>query len=414
MAEKRCNRDWCEDRVMNSLSSDAERLYSRLRMKVDSHGRYWGAAAVVRDMCLPGMGWGEERVLGCLEELEGLRLIVRYEVGAGTRYLALVNWDGRVRTAPKFPPMVGRPAGWLAGEEDVFLAAVPDGELALEDAGGDGVTGSAAGLRQNCGGSAADLRQNCGGGAAGSPLPSFPPDPPLLPSPLHTIAREGGAGGAAPASPAPLQSPSPVGSGEVEVEESSSAGADERVGVLLGGVLRDVNIQRGSELCVSLGGGVAAPASPAPQGSRRVAPGGEGDVEGSPSPVGSGELEECPAGAGRGRKRAEGEVFGAPPSVEAVYAEMCNSVYFTVGDEERFRRFAEDCFEHYREGRTAGGGLVTNWRRKAVMWIRQEAEKEQRRRVMEEAGRRKAARPVFREDIVPESVTFDGEEVCDA
>ncbi len=404
MAEKRCNRDWCEDGAMNGLSSDAERLYSRLRMKVDSHGRYWGAAAVVRDMCLPGMGWGEERVLGCLEELEGARLLVRYEVGFGTRYLALVNWDGRVRTRAQHPPMVGRGEAWLAGEEDVFLAAVPEGELALvvvsNDAGDVCVTRDAAGLRRICGDSAADLRQNCGGNAAGSPLPSSPPDPPFYPSPLHTFAREGGTGVAAPAEPAPLESPSPCGSGEMEAEESSSAGADERVEELLDGVLINVNVMRGSELCGCMGGVVAAPAEPAP-------------LE-SPSPVGSGEGEVCPAGAGRGRKRAEGEVFGAPPSADAVYWEMRNSMFFRQEDEEMVMRCAEDCYEHYREGRTAGGGLVTNWRRKAVVWLRQEVEKVARRRVLDEVEGRRAARPVFREDIVPESVSFDGEGVCDA
>lgn len=99
--------------------------------------------------------------------------------------------------------------------------------------------------------------------------------------------------------------------------------------------------------------------------------------------------------------------FDVPGSVEEVLAEMRNGLHYSEREDERVRMLATDFYEHYKDGRTAGGGLLKNWRYKAKVWLQENARKWQKERLREEQkGRGRAAGQGVREDIVIDAEGF--------
>lgn len=99
--------------------------------------------------------------------------------------------------------------------------------------------------------------------------------------------------------------------------------------------------------------------------------------------------------------------FDVPESVEEVFAEMRNCLHYTEQEDERVKDLAEKFFRHYEDGRTAGGGLLKNWRYKAQVWLQENARKWQKERMREEQkGRGRAAGQGVREDIVIDAEGF--------
>ncbi|WP_218823886.1 hypothetical protein [Akkermansia muciniphila] len=99
--------------------------------------------------------------------------------------------------------------------------------------------------------------------------------------------------------------------------------------------------------------------------------------------------------------------FDVPGSVEEVLAEMRNGLHYSEREDERVKDLAEKFFRHYEDGRTAGGGLLKNWRYKAQVWLQENARKWQKERMREEQkGRGRAAGQGVREDIVIDAEGF--------
>jgi len=92
---------------MDSLSAETERLFHRLVVTVDDHGRFDADARVVLAECFPlRVGrWKPMKVEGWLQELVEVGTVVLYEIN-GRRYGFFPGWSlyQRVRTTKsKFP-----------------------------------------------------------------------------------------------------------------------------------------------------------------------------------------------------------------------------------------------------------------------------------------------------------------------
>ena len=206
-----------------------------------------------------------------------------------------------------------------------------------------------------------------------SPLsPSSPPTPPLSsPAPPHLSARgraragEGRLGGDLEVSgvddgeAAPPQLP----------DSDESGGISDTRGGVVADLLNSVNVFRASELPFK---------------------------------------DEGAGGVSRRPKRGAGVyAFDVPESVEEVLTEMRNCLHYTEREDERVKDLAEKFFRHYEDGRTAGGGLLKNWRYKAQVWLQENARKWQKERMREDQkGRGRAAGQGVREDIVIDAEGF--------
>lgn len=343
-------RDWCQEVEMDELSSTGERVYVRLRMAADSAGRFYGDAEWVLSKCFScrvQLSVGEVEKALC--ELETAGMIVRYEVEGG-RYLAITEWGVRQRSEPRFPAL---PVRVMTGGEALS----------------DGCQSTVSQLSDKCQSVVRHMSDSC----QTSPLsPSFPPTPPLSsPTPPHLSARgraragEGRLGG-------DLED-SGVNHGEAappQVPDSDESGdvSDGRGGVVAD-LLNSVNVFRASELPF------------------------KGDVAG----VGQKRPQRC----------AGGSAFDVPESVDEVFAEMRNCLHYTEQEDKRVRELATDFYEHYKDGRTAGGGLLKNWRYKAKVWLQEAARKWQKERMREEQkGRGHAAGQGMKEGIVIDAEGF--------
>ena len=343
-------RDWCQEVEMDELSSTGERVYVRLRMAADSAGRFYGDAEWVLSKCFScRVQLSVEEVEKALCELEAAGMVVRYDAEGG-RYLAITEWGVRQRSEPRFPAPPVR---------------VTTGGEALSD----GCQTSVSQLSDKCQSVVRQVSVSC----RTSPLsPSFPPTPPLSsPTPPHLSARgraragEGRLGG-------DLED-SGVNHGEAappQVPDSDESGdvSDGRGGVVAD-LLNSVNVFRASELPF------------------------KGDV--------AGVVPKSP------QRCAGGAAFDVPESVEEVFAEMRNCLHYTEQEDERVRELATDFYEHYKDGRTAGGGLLKNWRYKAKVWLQEAARKWQKERMREEQkGRGHAAGQGMKEGIVIDAEGF--------
>ena len=343
-------RDWCQEVEMDELSSTGERVYVRLRMAADSAGRFYGDAEWVLSKCFScRVQLSVEEMEKALCELETAGMIVRYEVEGG-RYLASTEWGVRQRSEPRFP---APPVRVMTGGEALS----------------DGCQSTVSQLSDKCQSVVRHMSDSC----QTSPLsPSFPPTPPLSsPTPPHLSARgraragEGRLGG-------DLED-SGVNHGEAappQVPDSDESGdvSDGRGGVVAD-LLNSVNVFRASELPF------------------------KGDVAG--------------VGPKRPQRCAGGSAFDVPENVEEVFAEMRNCLHYTEQEDKRVRELATDFYEHYKDGRTAGGGLLKNWRYKAKVWLQEAARKWQKERMREEQkGRGHAAGQGMKEGIVIDAEGF--------
>lgn len=343
-------RDWCQEVEMDELSSTGERVYVRLRMAADSAGRFYGDAEWVLSKCFScRVSLAVDEVEKALCELEAAGMVVRYEVEGG-RYLAIKEWGVRQRSEPKFP-------------------APPVRVVTREAALSDGCQSSVSQLSDKCQSVVGHMSDSC----QTSPLsPSSPPTPPLSsPTPPHLSARgraragEGRLGGDLEVSgvddgeAAPPQVP----------DSDESGGVSDTRGSVIADLLNSVNVFRASELPFN---------------------------------------EEVAGAVPKRPKRCAGVyAFDVPGSVEEVLAEMRNCLHYTEQEDERVRKLATDFYEHYKDGRTAGGGLLKNWRYKAKVWLQENARKWQKERMREEQkGRGRAAGQGVREDIVVDAEGF--------
>lgn len=343
-------RDWCQEVEMDELSSTGERVYVRLRMAADSAGRFYGDAEWVLSKCFScRVSLAVDEVEKALCELEAAGMVVRYEVEGG-RYLAIKEWGVRQRSEPKFP---APPVRVMAGGE------------ALSDS----CQSTVSQLSDKCQSVVRHMSDSC----QTFPLsPSSPPTPPLSsPTPPHLSARgraragEGRLGGDLEVSGVDDGEAAPP---QVPDSDESGGVSGERGGVVAD-LLNSVNVFRGSELPFK---------------------------------------EEVAGAVPKRPKRCAGVyAFDVPESVEEVLAEMRACLHYTERDDERVRGLAQDFYEHYKDGRTAGGGLLKNWRYKAKVWMQENARKWQRDRMREEQrGRGNAPGQGVREDITIDAEGF--------
>ncbi|MCK6685788.1 MAG: hypothetical protein L6R30_25615 [Thermoanaerobaculia bacterium] len=98
-------RDWTDSEAVNSISPEAEVLFTRLIMKADDFGRYTADPRLLRPYLFPRKldQIREVSLERWLVELESARLVRRYVV-AGKPYLAIEKFGQRVRAdASRFP-----------------------------------------------------------------------------------------------------------------------------------------------------------------------------------------------------------------------------------------------------------------------------------------------------------------------
>lgn len=335
---------------MDELSSTGERVYVRLRMAADSAGRYYGDAEWVLSKCFScRVQLTVEEVEKALCELEAAGMIVRYDAEGG-RYLAIAEWGVRQRSEPRFP-------------------APPVRVMTGRDTLSDSCQSTVSQLSDKCQSVVGHMSDSC----QTSPLsPTSPPTPPLsTPTPPHLSARgraragEGRLGGGSEDSGVVHGEASPP---QVPDSDESGGVSDGRGGVVAD-LLKNVNVFRASELPFK---------------------------------------DEGSGGVSKRPKRGAGTyAFDVPESVEEVLAEMRNCLHYTERDDERVVKLATDFYEHYKDGRTAGGGLLKNWRYKAQVWLQEQARKWQQERMREEQkGRGRAAGQGVRENIVIDAEGF--------
>lgn len=105
-------RDWTDSYRVEALTAAGERMFVRLIMKVDDHGRFHADPRLVKSACFPLLTVPDTHVGRWLDELDAAGLIVRYEV-AGRNYLSICGFGQRLRAKrAKFPPPDGQPDDW--------------------------------------------------------------------------------------------------------------------------------------------------------------------------------------------------------------------------------------------------------------------------------------------------------------
>lgn len=125
-------RDWTDSYTVEPLSSDAERLFSRLIMKADDYGRYHADPRLVRAGCFPLLvNLRDTDVSRWLDENRAAGTILVYEV-QGRQYLSIVDFRQRVRAAvSKFPPPDGFDERWLPERNGKKAKVYAEEQLAL-------------------------------------------------------------------------------------------------------------------------------------------------------------------------------------------------------------------------------------------------------------------------------------------
>jgi hypothetical protein len=105
-------RDWTDSYRVEALTAAGERMFVRLIMKVDDHGRFHADPRLVKSACFPLLTVPDTHVGRWLDELDAAGLIVRYEV-AGRKCLSICGFAQRLRAKrAKFPPPDGQPDDW--------------------------------------------------------------------------------------------------------------------------------------------------------------------------------------------------------------------------------------------------------------------------------------------------------------
>lgn len=103
---------------IDAVSPAARDCWVRLLLNVDDFGRFHGDPRIVASKCFP-LRANARNCQQMLAELAAVGLIVRYEQ-EGKQYLALTQWNERVRTKPKYPapPDCQQPADRCAQTAD--------------------------------------------------------------------------------------------------------------------------------------------------------------------------------------------------------------------------------------------------------------------------------------------------------
>lgn len=104
---------------MEQVSSDAERLLTRLIMKADDYGRYHADPRLVKAGCFPLLPKiTVEQVNGWIDELAENDLILTYVVN-GRTYIVIPDFGQRTydRVKPKFPCRTGEQEPWFPSRE---------------------------------------------------------------------------------------------------------------------------------------------------------------------------------------------------------------------------------------------------------------------------------------------------------
>lgn len=98
-------RDWTYSEKIHRLSVEAERFFTRLIMKVDDFGRYYGNSKLLRASLFPLHNrLKEEKVIKWINECEKADLLLIYEVD-GKKYLEIKFFDQKLKVRrSKYPP----------------------------------------------------------------------------------------------------------------------------------------------------------------------------------------------------------------------------------------------------------------------------------------------------------------------
>lgn len=98
-------RDWTDSFNMAALSDFEERVFIRLIMKADDHGRFFSDPIVVRNLLFPTFdNISLTNVRNALTNVSKQGLVVLYVDDSGRKLLEIKNFGQRARTESKFPP----------------------------------------------------------------------------------------------------------------------------------------------------------------------------------------------------------------------------------------------------------------------------------------------------------------------
>jgi hypothetical protein len=91
-------RDWTDSDAVNTLSADAERLFTRLIMKADDYGLFTANPTLIRTSCFPMLvdSVRNDAIARWLKELAKAQLIVIYEAD-GKQFLCIRWFDQRLK-----------------------------------------------------------------------------------------------------------------------------------------------------------------------------------------------------------------------------------------------------------------------------------------------------------------------------
>ena len=93
----------CTSDALNELSPEEEVLFYRLLVVADDYGHMDGRPAILKATCFPLKDSATVKTITAwVDGLVQKRLLARYEAG-GKQFIAVMRWECRVRTHPKYP-----------------------------------------------------------------------------------------------------------------------------------------------------------------------------------------------------------------------------------------------------------------------------------------------------------------------
>lgn len=133
-------RDWTDSEAVNNLSVNAERFFTRLIMKADDFGRFYGDPCLLRSWLYPRIidKVKEKEISKFIDECQKQGLVTVYEID-GKLYLEIKEFGQRLRSMKsKFPsPKVkndGHPADTCQTDDGAPQTVVsPEGRREEED-----------------------------------------------------------------------------------------------------------------------------------------------------------------------------------------------------------------------------------------------------------------------------------------
>ena len=93
----------CTSDAMNELTPEEEVLFYRLLVVADDYGHMDGRPAILKASCFPLKDSATVKTITAwVDGLKQKRLIASYEA-EGKQFIAVMRWENRVRTHPKYP-----------------------------------------------------------------------------------------------------------------------------------------------------------------------------------------------------------------------------------------------------------------------------------------------------------------------